>query len=242
MIDIEAIAGDLVPGAGPTDKSGPAIVTPTGVLTQSATIISTACKLMGWSFREATGTASAQAELVGGGDDNGSLIAVLGLDGAFDPAASQTPADSTAQGAASAIAPSIGGTAGTLAFITSFRIEGLGATAGSVIQAVLNGVLGGAITYEVTIPAGAGVAIVPVTDQWGGRGLPASAAGVAITLNVPSFGAGNTFSEAQVQGFIQTAAVASDTRWLGDSGLLADAGVRVKVISGSVRGSIWYRS
>ena len=241
MIDIEAIAGDQVPGAGPTDKSGYVMPVPTGVLTQSTTVVSTACRLMGWSFRENTGTASAQAELISGGDDNGSLLAVLGLDYGFDPAASQTPADATAQGAASAIAPSIGGAAGTLAFITSFRIEGLGATAGSVIQAVLNGVLGGAITYEVTIPAGAAIAIVPVTDQFGGRGLPASGAGVAITLNVPSFGAGNTFSEAEVQGFIQTAAVASDTQWLGDTGILADAGVRVRVISGAVRGSIWVR-
>ena len=93
----------------------------------------------------------------------------------------------------------------------------------------------------VTIPAGAGVAIVEVTDQFGGRGLQCAAAGTAITLNVPSFGAGNTFSEAEVQGYIQSAAGVSETQWLGSDGILMQSGVFLHLVSGQVRGAIWVR-
>ena len=126
------------------------------------------------------------------------------------PPVGQTPASTAltsaaATGSASAIAPTFGGAAGTTAWITAFQITGLGATGGSTINATLTGVQGGTQTYPVVIPAGATVAITPVTASFGG-GLQASAAAQAITLNVPSFGAGNTNSQASLEGFIVTPA------------------------------------
>ena len=122
----------------------------------------------------------------------------------------QTPASTAlasngATGVASAIAPAIGGAAGTTVWVTGIQITGLGATGGSTIIATLTGVLGGTISIPVVIPAGATTAITPVTMQFPG-GLQASAAGQAITLNVPSFGAGNTNAEASLEGFIVTPA------------------------------------
>ena len=242
MIEFEAVVGGTAPDTVSSDDYGPAVCVPTGTLAASANIVTAGCRVLGWSFREATGLGGAIAELLNGGDDNSPLIGVLGLDTGFDPAASQTPAAQTTQGANSAIVASIGGVAGTLVFITSLRISGLGATAATEVQAGLGGVLGTTITYGVTVPAGVTTAIAPVVDSFGGRGLPASATGQAISLNVPAFGAGNTFAQAEVQGYIQTAANAADTQWFGDRGLGADAGVRVRVISGSVRGSVWIRA
>jgi hypothetical protein len=239
-IDV-ADLGDLVPGAGPDDKLGPAIVVPVGTVAASATVVNFAHILVGWSFRESTGLGNAVAELIDGGDDNGALVACLSLSPAFDPAAAQTPADNTATGANAAIAATIGGGAGTLVFVQSLRIEGLGATAAAEVQATLTGVLGGTITYPVSVPAGVAVPIAPVVDSFPGRGLQAAATGTAITLNLPAFGAGNTFAEVELQGYIQTAAEVSDTQRLADTGLLITSGLRVRVISGSVRGTVWIR-
>lgn len=239
IVDIDA-PGDFLPGGGPTDKLGPVITVPSGVLSVSTTLVSVACYLCGWSFRESTGTAGAQAELVDGGDDNGSFIAALGLTQGFDPVATQTPADNTQQGANAALVATFGGAAGTLAWITSLRIEGLGATAATVVEATLVGVTGGTIQYPVNVPAGVAVPVAPVTDSFGARGLPASAVATAITLNVPAFGAGNTFAEAEIQGYIQTPAVAVDTRAL-DIPIYVQAGLRLRIIAGSVRGAVWIR-
>jgi hypothetical protein len=239
MIDLDTVTRDFGPGGGPGDMRGWTVPVPIATTAGDVPVMTTSCWLLGWSLREATGLGGAVVELLGGSGASGELLAAIALTAGFDPAASQTPASATATGAASAIAPSIGGGAGTTVFIESFRIEGLGATAASVIAATLTGVQGGTITYEVNIPAGATVAIAPVTDSWPGRGLPASGAGVAITLNVPSFGAGNTFSEAEVQGYVQTAAGVSDTQWFGGNPPYCRSGVVLHPVSGSVRGVVW---
>jgi hypothetical protein len=233
--------GDLVPGGGPTDKMGPAITVPTGTVSASQTVVNLACILVGYSFREATGLGNAVAELLDGGDDNGALIACLNLSPAFDPAAAQTPTDNTATGANASVVATLTAGAGNLLFLQSLRIEGLGATAASEVQATLTGVAGGTITYPVNVPAGVLVPIAPVTDSFPGRGLPASASGTNIVLTLPAFGAGNTFAEAELQGYIQTAAEVSDTQRLADSGLWVTTSLRLRIISGSVRGAVHIR-
>jgi hypothetical protein len=239
-VDLVAL-GDAIPGGGPTDRLGPVIVVPVATTTVDQNILTGDCNLLGWSFRESTGLGGAVAELIDGGDNNGSLAGCIDLTAGFDPAASQSPQANTAAGANSIATATIGGGAGTLVFVTSLRIEGLGATGATEVQAVLAGVLGGAITYPVTVPAGVAVAIPAIEDQFGGRGLQASAVAQAITLTLPAFGAGNTFSEVELQGYIQTAAGAADTQWLGDSGIYIQVGLRLRVVSGSIRGSLWIR-
>lgn len=239
MVNVEDLSPATLPGSGPPDLRGVVIPVPFGTISTDQLVLSRPCMLMGWSLRESTGLGGAVLEIISGGSAQGELVASIDLTGGTDAAASQTQAGQTATGANAALAPAITPGAGQTAFITSLRIEGTGATAATVVAATLTGVLGGTITYEVTVPAGAAVAITPVTDQFGGRGLAANAAGVAITLNVPAFGAGNLFAEASVRGYVTTSAGVSDTQWLNGKGLWCRSGVFLHPVSGSVRGTMW---
>lgn len=110
-------------------------------------------------------------------------------------------AGAAATGAAAALAPALTAEADKTCFVTGFSIDGLGATAASVIEATLDGVLGGSKRYKVNVPAGATAALgSPVRVEFS-RPIPATGPNVAITLNVPSFGAGNTSAVAEIHGF-----------------------------------------
>jgi hypothetical protein len=96
------------------------------------------------------------------------------------------------------------GGAGITTWVTGFDITGAGATAGSTIAVTVTGVVGGPLNYRIIIPAGAGVGIVPLVEDFGPVGLPGAAVNQAITVNVPSFGAGNTDAAVTVRGYQQT--------------------------------------
>lgn len=240
-VDIEVVDRAQLPGPGPDAMRGFTIVIPIPTTAADLTLLNRDCVLCGWSLREATGLGGAVVEWFDGPAASGVLAGAADLTQGFDPAASQTPTDNTATGAAAAIAATLTAAAGQLIFLTSLRIEGLGATAATEVQATLVGVQGGTITYPVNVPAGVAVPIAPVTDQFGGRGLPASSAGTNIVLNVPSFGAGNTFAEAELQGYIQSAAGVSDSEWFGPDGPLIRVGLVLHPVSGSVRGAAYVR-
>lgn len=110
----------------------------------------------------------------------------------------------SATGAAGALAPAIPAVAGARNYLTSFEITGGGATAASIITVTVTGLLGGTITFYIAVPAGATVGITPLTVRFD-RPLPASADNTAITLNVASFGAGNTNAAAVIHGFYRVA-------------------------------------
>jgi len=111
-----------------------------------------------------------------------------------------TPVHAAATGAASAIAPALAAAAGKTTHITGFELTGGGATAASVIAVTVTGLLGGTETFNVPVPAGATSGIAPLLVRFDPP-IPASAANQAITVNVPSFGAGNTASACAVHGF-----------------------------------------
>ncbi len=92
--------------------------------------------------------------------------------------------------------------------VSGFQITGLGATGATVVVATLTGVLGGTQSYEVTVPAGVTTAISPVIVNFNPP-LPATGTNVAISISVPSFGAGNTNAEANIQGTLTTAGAAA---------------------------------
>jgi hypothetical protein len=103
-------------------------------------------------------------------------------------------------GAASAINASLSAAANKLTYVTGFQVTGLGATAGSTIFPYLSGVAGGSTYFAFTVPTGATVAASPLVIQFA-TPMPASATNTNITLNVPSFGAGNTTAACSIQGF-----------------------------------------
>jgi len=106
----------------------------------------------------------------------------------------------SATGAASAIAPSLPANAGNYTWITGFEVTGAGATAASIIVVTVTGTITGTLSYDVVIPAGATTTITPLLVEFA-TPIRSSAANTAITVNVPSFGAGNTNSAAVVHGF-----------------------------------------
>lgn len=74
--------------------------------------------------------------------------------------------------------------------VTGFEVTGGGATAGSIINGTITGLVGGTMTFSVPVIAGVLLGITPIKWDFPGglRGNPAT----AIVLSVPTFGAGNT--------------------------------------------------
>jgi len=105
-----------------------------------------------------------------------------------------------ATGAAGAITATLAAAAAKTTHITGFHVDGLGATAGSVIEVTITGTLGGTMRFKLTIPAGVTAAIARLAVQFA-RPIPASALNTAIVVNVPTFGAGNTSAIVHADGF-----------------------------------------
>ena len=97
-------------------------------------------------------------------------------------------------------AATIPATPGKLSYITGFEVSGAGATAGSVVLCTVAGLLGGTLTYNVTVPAGALIGITPLQVAFT-RPVPASAINTAITVSVPALGLGSTNAAVVLRGF-----------------------------------------
>lgn len=134
-------------------------------------------------------------------------VIVTGDDPTAGPAAaastSDVDVDASSANPAAANNVTLPGAAGATTYITGFEITGDGATAGSIIAITVTGILGGTKTYYLTIPIGAAAAVTPLQIQFS-RPIPASALNTAITVNVPSFGLGNTNAAATAHGFQRT--------------------------------------
>lgn len=115
---------------------------------------------------------------------------------------SSTYLGGSSQGAAQANNAALAaGGAGTQDWVTGFEVTGNGATAAGGILVTLTGVAGGTLNYIVEVPAIAGAGQVSLVVNFGHPGLPAAAFASAITLNVPSFGAGNLNAAASIHGY-----------------------------------------
>lgn len=128
---------------------------------------------------------------------------VLALADGSLPASSlvETDVAAIATAAAAAMTPTLAAAAGKTTYVSYLSVDGLGATAGSVIDVTITGLLGGTVTRKLTVPAGVAVAVASPLVIYFSRPRPASAVNTAIVLNVPSFGAGNTSAVANIHGF-----------------------------------------
>lgn len=106
----------------------------------------------------------------------------------------------SAAGAAQANNCALPAAVGAYTHIQGFVVSGAGATGASVVDITITGLLGGTMTFKLAIPAGATTGFAPLVVNFP-RPLPASASNTAITLNVPSFGAGNLHAAATAFGF-----------------------------------------
>lgn len=115
------------------------------------------------------------------------------------PGVTQLSAASGNVANASAVA-TLAGAAGVTTYITGFVITAAGATAASVVNATVVGLVGGTQTYTFVFPAGATVAATPLVVQFP-KPVPASAVNTAIVVTLPAGGAGNTNAAVNATGF-----------------------------------------
>lgn len=87
-------------------------------------------------------------------------------------------------------------------YLAGFQLSGGGATAATVVQLTITGLLGGTLTYNVPVPAGATLGLQPIVYQFYPP-LPASGPNTPIVVSCPSLGAGNLHSSLNVQGFVR---------------------------------------
>lgn len=90
--------------------------------------------------------------------------------------------------------------AGKTAYLTGFTITSSGSTGAAVVSPTVTGLLSGTLTYTYSSVAGVTLAN-PVLAEKFPIALPASAAGVAIAVVLPSLGAGNTNATVVAYGF-----------------------------------------
>lgn len=115
---------------------------------------------------------------------------------------SQPISNSSGNVAAAAATATLTSAAGRTVYITGFSITGAGATAGSVILVTVTGIIGGTLTYNLVVPAGATTSITPLTINFS-LPLAASTTNTNIVVSAPSFGVGNTNASTVVYGYIK---------------------------------------
>lgn len=100
---------------------------------------------------------------------------------------------------ASAVA-TLAGVTSLLTHVTGFEITGGGATAASLVVAVLSGTTGGSLSFVVPVPAGVTAGLAPITIKFP-EPIPASAVNTSIVLTLPALGAGNTAAAVTLHGY-----------------------------------------
>ena len=102
--------------------------------------------------------------------------------------------------AAATATATLAAVAGKTTYITGFSITGAGATAASVVNPTITGLLGGTQTYTLAVTAGATLANTPL-NVFFDPAIPASAVNTAIVVSCPSLGAGNTNNTVNAWGY-----------------------------------------
>lgn len=89
--------------------------------------------------------------------------------------------------------------AGKTSLLRGFAVTGCGATAATTVEVTVTDGLSFTQYFEIAVPAGAAVGIVPLVVSYG-EGIAASAPNTAINVSLPAFGAGNTRASVQAWG------------------------------------------
>jgi hypothetical protein len=91
---------------------------------------------------------------------------------------------------------------GKTTYIQGFSLTASGATAASVVEATVAGLVGGTMTFIFVFPAGVALAATPLNVNFD-KPIPASAADTAIVVTLPAGGSGNTNACANAWGYQQ---------------------------------------
>lgn len=112
-----------------------------------------------------------------------------------------TPVNAFATASNNTASAAIQGVVGKYAYVTGIDIVGTGATAGSVVTAQLQGLLGGTLSIPIGVPAGVTSSIVPISLRW--KGLIGATVSGQIALSVPAFGTGNASVGVAIYGYVR---------------------------------------
>lgn len=141
------------------------------------------------------------AEAAPGASDPGVIVRVAGgaSTGVAPNGATVVTASSgnVAAATASAALPAV---ASVLNYVTGFTVTAGGATSAAIVNVTLVGVLGGTMTFNFGAAAGATVMSTPLVVVFPVP-VPATAVNTAITLSMPTLGAGNTNAAVMIHGF-----------------------------------------
>jgi hypothetical protein len=134
-------------------------------------------------------------------NDPGVIVRPVGADapGGIPVGATMFTAASGNVANASAAA-TITATAAVLGYCTGFTITAAGATAASIVNATVTGLIGGTMTFTFGAAAGATVMSAPLVVSFP-KPIPASAVNTAIVVTLPALGAGNTNAAVTIHGF-----------------------------------------
>lgn len=102
--------------------------------------------------------------------------------------------------AAGTAAASFAAASDVLNYLSGFTVTGGGATGASVVNLTVSGLLGGTQTYAVAVPAGATLGISPLVVQFP-EPIQATARNTAISVSLPTLGAGNTNASVNIYGY-----------------------------------------
>lgn len=136
---------------------------------------------------------------------SGGTINVTSCGTQFDPPAAiaypQPPAAVTAGAnvAASSNNQTLGGVSGKTTYLAGFAVTGLGATGAGSITITTTGLTNN-LNFVLPIPSGATTGVTPLVVTFNPP-LPASAQNTAISINIPSYVAGNTTASASAWGY-----------------------------------------
>lgn len=111
-----------------------------------------------------------------------------------------TRVGAVATAAAGVCTATIAAVAGRTNYLTGLQITGLGATAATKVIATVTGLVGGTKSFAIAVPAGVTTAVTPIIVAFPVP-VPATGVNVAIVASVPSFGAGNTDVDVNLDGF-----------------------------------------
>ena len=112
---------------------------------------------------------------------------------------------SSATVAAGALSATLTSTTNTYTYLNKVIVTGGGATAALIVNGTITNVVGGPLNFAVPVPAGVLVGLTPIILDFSACPIqsvaPVNGIPQAITVSIPSFGAGNTNASVILQGF-----------------------------------------
>lgn len=112
---------------------------------------------------------------------------------------------SSATAAAGTLTATLTSTTNVYTYLNKVIVTGGGATAAAVVNGTITNVVNGPLNFAVPVPIGVAVGLTPVVLDFTTCPVqsvaPVNGVPQAITVSIPSFGAGNTLASIILQGF-----------------------------------------